>query len=361
MRLQVVETFSELAEIENTWENFVQESFPHLCDSFIWQVNALQYYFPDSPFKVILFYEDKQLTGILPLSYNRSSFIKLPVRKYHFFEQGIGLSTALIQPSRLLECFRLLWQQLPRLLPSFHILKLTLSESQIVEMQPFLREIKQDGYTPLFINKSVLGLAINQGENFWDNVLNPKGRREFKRVENRLKIQLDFSIIQPEPGNIADNFDQYWQRFNKLYRQSWKQQSHRSISTRSSENGFFHTLFKQYAEKGQLHISFLCTHDTDIASNWWINHRKVFYGLQTVFNDAYKQYAPGIYLIQKDLMALMEKGNTQFDFMGCQSYKKKFSNAESTYYDLYILTNSLYGKLLNLFRTRSKTNFEVFE
>lgn len=360
MRLQVIDTFSELAKTENTWENFVRKNFPHLCNSFFWQVNALKYYFPDSRFKVILFYENKQLVGILPLCYSRSTFIKLPVRKYHFFEQGIGLSTALILPSYLLECFQLLWQQLPLSLANFHILKLTVSEFQKIGLQLFLDEIKQIGFIPLFILKNVLGLTLNPGESFRNNVLNPKGRREFKRVENRLKDQLDFSLVQPDTNNLTNDFGLYWQRFSKLYQQSWKHQSHRSISAQTSESGFFRTLFKQYAEKGQLYISFLCSKDADIASNWWVNHQNVFYGLQTVFNDEYKQYAPGIYLIQKDLMALIEEGNTQFDFMGCQRYKKKFSNLENTYYDFYILTNSCYGKLLNRFRTGSKTNFEAF-
>lgn len=360
MRLQVIETFSGLAKIENTWENFARENFPHLCSSFLWQASALKNYFPGSPFKAILFYEDDQLSGILPLCNSRSTFVKLPVRKYHFFEQGIGLSTALIPPSHLLECFRRLWQQLPRSLPNFHILKLTVSESQRDSLQSFFKEIKKDGYTPLFNTKSVLGLKINHGEDFWNTVLNPKGRREFKRIENRLKSQSGITVVQPEPGSLVSEFDLYWQRFSRLYRQSWKHQSRRSISTLSSENGFFHTLFKHYAQKGQLYISFLRFNDADIASNWWVNYQEVFYGLQTVFNDEYKQYAPGIYLIQKDLMRLIEKGNTRFDFMGCQSYKKKFSNLENTYYDVYILTNSLYGKLLNRFRTRSKMNFEAF-
>lgn len=246
------------------------------------------------------------------------------------------------------------------LLANFHILKLTVSESQKVTLQSFLNEIKQEGFTPLIITKGVLGLTVNKGEDFRNNVLDPKGRREFKRVENRLKTQLDFSIAQPGADDLANDFDLYWQRFHNLYRQSWKHQSHRSLSARLSESGFFRTLFKQYAEKKQLHISFLRFNNTDVASNWWVKHQNVFYGLQTVFNDEYKQYAPGIYLIQRDLMALIEKGNTRFDFMGCQSYKKKFSNAENIYYDLYILTNSSYGKLLNRLRTRSKTNFETF-
>lgn len=360
MKLEVIETFSELTKIENTWKNFVREHFPHLCNGFFWQVNALKHYFPVSPFKAILFYEGGQLVGILPLCYSRSTFIKLPVRKYHFFEQGIGLSTTLVLPSRLLDCLGLLWRQLPQFFANFHILKLTVSGSQKDEFQSFLNEIKQDGYTPLSIPKKVLGLTVNAGEDFHSNILDPKGRREFKRVENRLKAQPDFSVAQPEMDDLSNDFDLYWQRFHNLYRQSWKHQSHRSLSARPSESGFFRTLFKHYAEMKQLHISFLRFDNTDIASNWWVKHQNVFYGLQTVFDGEYKQYAPGIYLIQKDLMALIEKGNTRFDFMGCQSYKKKFSNLENTFYDLYILTNSRYGKLLNRLRTRSKTNLEAF-
>lgn len=358
MELKIIETISGLTEIEPLWHRFTCEYFPHLCNSFHWQTAARESYFQNAFFKVILFREGGQLVGILPLCRSRSTFVKLPVRKYHFFEQGVGLSTLTILPGYLEACFRQLWNSFHLLLPGLQVLKISCSGDQKSRLQDFFRKQQDSSFSLLFLEKEALGLNLNGGEAFWENVLDAKQRREYRRLESRITADFESKLIQIDPPALPARFEFCWQCFLNIYRRSWKDQSHRSISALSSENNFFRTVFKHYAGQGQLSVSFLQLNGREVASNWWVNHLGMYYGLQTVFDMDYKPYSPGIYLIQKDLEKLIGEGHYHFDFMGAQPYKKKFSNTKTACFDLYILNGSLYGKLLRKLSGKARMNFQ---
>lgn len=357
MELQIIQNRQDLHSFLPLWEGFAGEHFPHLCNSPEWQVQAREHYFAKSPFRVISFFERGRLAGVLPLCRSYSTFVKLPVRKYHFFEQGIGLGDLMLLPEYLEPGLELLWQTFSCVIPRFHILKITCSGEQKNRLGALFSEKKTAGYEILEIRKKALGLAVEAGQDFGQQVLDAKGRREYRRLESHLREAGGFEILQFDPQSLRQDFDALWQRFITIYRRSWKHESHRSLSAREAENRFFSDLFRHFAGRNQLFTSFLRLNGEDAAANWWVNYRGTFFGLQTVFDDRYKQLSPGIFLIQKDIEQLMAQGHTRFDFMGSQSYKKKFSNAEGEYFDLYIFNRGWYGKLLQKLSSHSNFDF----
>lgn len=361
MRIEVIDNREKLSGIEDLWTSFTRENFPHLCNDYFWNRAALNSYFPRSPVKVFLFYDRKELVGILPLCLNKSTFAKLPVWKYHFFEQGIGLSTLLLQPSRLTEYFKILWADVAKYLPEFQVLKLTTSGKQKEELFPFFKMIQHNGYHVLFTNKKVLRLKIKSGKEFREHVFTGHHRREFRRIERRLRENFNCQIEQPKCDNLTGDFAVYWQRFIHLYQKSWKHSSARSLSNRASENTFFQTIFRHFAQIGRLYVSFLRLDGTDVASDWRVLHQGVVYGLQTVFDEKYRRYAPGLYLLQTGLLNLTKEGNLEFDYLGNQQFKKYISNTHHTYHDIYILTSSIYGRILKHFSTFSKARFRFLK
>lgn len=358
MELHIIQNRQDLHRFLPLWEDFAGEHFPHLCNSPRWQVQAREHYFAKSPLWFISFFERGRLAGVLPLCRSLSSFVKLPVWKYHFFEQGIGLGELMLLPEYLETGLELLWQSFPEITPRFHILKITCSGEQKNRLGDFFNQKKQAGYAILEIQKKALGLVVESGQNFFQQVLDPKGRREYRRLESHLHQAGEFELLQLDPQSLQHDFDSCWQRFISIYRRSWKHDSRRSLSARKAESRFFYGLFGHFAGRHELFTSFLRLNGTDAASNWWVHYRGTWYGLQTVFDDRYKQLSPGIFLIQKDIERLMAQGHTRFDFMGSQSYKKKFSNAERQYFDLYIFNRGWYGKLLRQLSIHSNFDFQ---
>lgn len=361
MRIEVIENREDLSKIGNLWTAFSQKHFHHLCNDYFWNVTALDNYFPGSAIKVFLFYDQEELIGILPLCLSKSTFTKLPVWKYHFFEQGIGLTTPLIKPSHLRECFETLRIKLAGYLPVFHVLKLTLNREQKEALSPFFKMANYHGFTVLFTTKTVLRLKIKSGLEFGEQVFTGHQHREFRRIEKRLRENFKLHNEQPEREKLITDFDRYWQRFILLYQKSWKHSSKRSLSNVASENIFFQTIFRGYAEREQLHVSFLQLDNSDVASDWRVLHRGVVYGLQIVFDENYRRYSPGRYLLYKDLFNLTEQGNFEFDYLGSQEFKKYVSNKSQSFHDVYILDNGVYGKILGHLAKFSGIPFRIVE
>jgi CelD/BcsL family acetyltransferase involved in cellulose biosynthesis len=359
LEIKIIETLQELGEIEPLWKAFARENTPHLCNSYFWQIAALNNYFNDAPIKVFLFYEGNELTGVLPMCFNRSSFVKFPVKKYHFFEQGIGLTTLMFKSSCLLECFRRLWENLPVFLAEFDVLKLTLEQNHKEILLPFFRKIRQEGFTILFAEKQALALQSISQKNYFENIFNGRQRRDHKRLMKKMERDYQIQTERISREDLFNKFDLYWHRFLSLYQKSWKHDSQRSLSSLTAETGFFYSLFQHYAAQQLAYLSFLRLDNNDVAAVWIVQHLKTWYGLQTVYDATFKQYSPGIYLIQESIFSLIQNDSAKIDFMGSQRYKKKFSNLESTYYDFYILTNRLYGKVLKKLSAKSKMDFQT--
>jgi hypothetical protein len=359
LEIKIIESLQELTGFEQSWETFARKNSPHLCNSYFWQLAALKNYFSDAPYKIILFYEGNALLGILPLCLTRSTFVKLPVRKYHFFEEGIGLTTLMFQSSDLRACFQQMWGNLTFFLAEFDVLKLTLTQNQKEILLPFFQKIREEGFIVLFAEKKALGLHSVSKEDYLGNVFNARQRREHRRMIRKMEQSNQIQIEEISEEDLLNKLDLYWHRLISIYEKSWKHVSQRSLSTRSAETGFFYSLFRRYAEQQEANLSFLSLDNKDVAAVWMIKHLETWYGLQTVYDETFKQYSPGIYLIQETVLSLIQKSPVIIDFMGIQNYKRKFSNLESTYYDFYILTNRLYGKMLNKLSARSKMDFQT--
>lgn len=128
----------------------------------------------------------------------------------------------------------------------------------------------------------------------------------------------------------------------------------------AAEMRFFHDIFQEYARRHALWANFLRLNEQDAAAVWCVKHQGVMYGLQTVYDQRYKSYAPGSYLLQKGLISLEAAGDLRFDFMGNQPYKKYLSNGRCCYYDVYILPGNCYGRLLSRLGRLSSSRLQPF-
>lgn len=287
------------------------------------------------------------MIGIIPFYSNRTTFIKIPIRKLGFFEPHVNLTSLTTLSQYSSQCLEKLLLNNSTTLPQFHILKFTIKETQIMELTRFLKIVQDRGFQVRFTEKKVLCLVTDSNEHYWKNVLSSHRRKDFRRIKKRLYKNYNVNIDSPNPNEINKNFYIYWNRFLKIYQNSWKASSHRSVSKITAQERFYRELFEKYDSHHQLYVSFLQLNNHDVASSWWVKYESVVYGIQTAFLYDFKKYSPGTFLIQSDIFKFIEYGENNFDFMGSQKYKEYFTNYQKTYYDIYIFNNTNYGRFLS--------------
>ena len=347
MEVEIIDDYHSLIQFRKEWEDFSQSHFPELFNSFLWNVNSLQSFFKDSPFIVFLFYQSNKLVGILPLCLSRSTFVKMPVRKYDSFEQAIGLSSLMILDGHLEKCLNIFFDNIKRYLSRFDTLRLTLTAAQFDQLHNWLKNLHSRGFRLFSREKKVMGLEGKSKEDLLNQMFSKKRRHEFRRMQRRLREQFPLKIEHADASFLSENLDGYWQRFIKVYKNSWKIRSHRSVSEKPMEYNFYYSLFSEQGQQKKLFFSSLLDNDKDIAALWSIEHQGIIYPLQVTYNQNYHKYSPGTFLIQSHLFSLIKNGFYCFNFMGPQTIKAYFGNIVKCYYDINILNKNLYPKLLS--------------
>jgi len=347
LELKVLDTHQGLIDFQKEWEHFSQRHFPELFNSFIWNFAALRNFFPDSPFVVLAFYHSDELVGILPLCLSRSTFVKMPVRKYDSFEQAIGLTSVMVLNNYLEQCLSLFWDHADKYLSAFHTLRLTLTAAQFDQLNNWLKNLSSQGLTLFSSKKKVICLNGKSREDLLKIIFSKKRRHEYRRMEKRMREKFPMQTIHVDNSYNPASLDGYWKRFIDVYKKSWKIKSHRSISEIPAEHNFYYALFKGYGQQQRLFLSFMQDGERDIASLWSVEHYGKIYPLQITYNRDYGSYSPGTYLIQDHLLKLIKNGYHQFNYMGSQTIKQYFGNTVNLYYDINILNRDLYSQLLH--------------
>ncbi len=346
MDLKLIDDHQGLIQFKEEWEDFSESHFPELFNSYIWNVNALQNFFTDSPFIIFLFYQSNRLVGILPFCLSRSTFVRMPVRKYDSFEQAIGLTSLMILGEHLEKCLTIFFDSMKRHLSPFHTLRLTLTAAQFERSGNYLKNLDNQGFKLFSGEKKVMCLEGKSKEDLLSQIFSKKRRHEFRRMRRRLQKQFPLKTEHTDAGLLSENLDTYWHRFIWVYKNSWKIKSYRSVSEKSEEYDFYHGLFRDYGQRKKLFFSSLLDDDRDIAVLWSIEHQGIIYPLQVTYNQNYHKYSPGTFLIQSHLITLIKNGFCRFNYMGPQKIKTYFGNTAKWYYDINILNKGIYSQFL---------------
>ncbi|RMI15191.1 MAG: GNAT family N-acetyltransferase [Calditrichaeota bacterium] len=349
LKIQIIRSREALRTFRGAWEAFAGKDFPELVNSFPWQWYALAGHHPHGDLHVVVFREEQRLRGILPLCRVRSTFSRMPVWKYCCPEPHIGQTTPLIPPEHILGCFQRWWERQEYFPTDFHLINFALSPDQCTALEPFWQHLEREGLAVRFIPKSIRFLEVSSREHFWNEVLNKHRRKEFRRIQKHLQSQFTVQVFSPEAHTLAADFQALWERFLRLYRRSWKHRSPRSLTRNPAEAKFFRSLIEDFAARRQTRAFFLTLDEQDAAAVWWIVHRGAVYGLQTAYDARWQAYSPGLYLLQRSLLSLLEQGYQRINYMGAQPYKAWLSNREAPYLGGYIFNRGWYPQLLHRF------------
>jgi|GEM_PF-6062018 len=351
-----IEVLSLDRTTKNVWESFSEEYFPHICNSYAWQICAKESFFPKEQVKVIALHYGNSLIGLLPILRSKATFMRFPTRRYHSFEQSINFSDVMILPDHLEKVLTSLLEN-PRIyFPGSSYIKLTASGNNIPQINQIIKQ-SVHSVTPLVLNRNSRIIDLENDQDFFQDVLPKKQRTNHRRSIKLLSGEgkLSFEHLKPINGNTLK---ECWERFLAVYQQSWKHTSPRSITGVSSEYSFFNKIFQHFSNEQNLYCSFLMLNEKDVAVSWSVKYGKVGYGLQTAYVNRYENASPGAICMTEHLIDYFRNNGKRFDLMGEHIYKNKISNLAVPYCDYYLFFNGPYSTILRKLSRFSPLQFQ---
>ncbi|MFZ0392113.1 MAG: GNAT family N-acetyltransferase [Calditrichia bacterium] len=345
--MHIIRSQDELTGLAVDWDNLVKQYFPHLCNTFTWHHLALINYQPKSQLAVIAFTHGGKLVGIAPFCFSKTTFAKLPVQKYHFFEQFTALSTLTIHNDFLQPALEMMAHREANIFSAGHIVSFTADQSQWQALYPILKNLQSCGFQIYCRPRKILQLQANEAEQFQRQVLSKRTRKNYRKMERRLQQAFRTEVITPSPAELSDQFKNYWGLFLEIYENSWKENSHKAVSRIESHHEFYYSILEKFSKENHVRLALLTLDDKPAAAAWWIEYEGTCYGIQTAYSSGFSSYSPGSYLLHRHLKYLIDRGIHHFDFMGNHAYKKHFATHHRGYLDLYLFTKKAYGKMLS--------------
>ncbi len=189
--------------------------------------------------------------------------------------------------------------------------------------------------------------------NGYDNYYKSMGRnfrRNIKRHEKKI-----YSAGRPKIEELLridnkEDLSEALDRINKISDLSWKNDKKQKSS--DHHKSFYEEVALRFGKHGSLHLSILSIDSTDVAYVLSILDRGVYYDVTISFNDMFKEYSPGTYLMQEILRGLPNVGVHTVISHGDHEYKRRWTSQFESRCKVFIFSPSIRALLSRALKFR---------
>jgi CelD/BcsL family acetyltransferase involved in cellulose biosynthesis len=367
MRIEILNTMDAIKNLMPAWRRLAASS--PVKDIFLMPEWYLSYWktLPEGmDVRVLLFWANDELSGILPIRFSRRG----PFKIIRFFGQPhfIHRSDFILSPEKNDECLKAFVQWLN-----------SRNDWDMVEFKNF--SMFSDHAEMLkkhceFINlkcKSIEGslnyyLPNRSYENFddyWQSYLSKRDKKRFRHMRNRLK-----KIKTVSWKNMDRIHERLWNRLMEIdQNKKFQHEIDRSYFSFPGKALFFNELSKFIQPPVQLQIITLSIEDQLASYIIGFSYAEKLFLYQTAYNSKFYRVSPGVQSLLKAIKIGFNSGMQEIDLlMGDQEYKTNFKPESRRAENLMIFNRRLPSVLLkthlNWFKPMSrklKQKFPVIE
>lgn len=137
----------------------------------------------------------------------------------------------------------------------------------------------------------------------------------------------------------------------ELELRGWKGRAGTAIAQDRRTAGFYTDLARRFGPQGRLALWALYLDDRLVAFQFGLEHRGRYALLKPAYDESLARYSPGQQLMADVLRDAIERGLTQFEFLGEQMPWKRDWTQETCGQDwLFVFPDSVRGRLLRAFK-----------
>lgn len=300
-----------------------------IFNSWLWQYTWWQVYGGARPLRILIALEGETLVGILPLHIRTDPAFGTQARVLRLI--GTGGDThpddlgAILSP-RCKEAAAEALAEAALELPGWDVLSLADMDPRSPFPQALARAAARKGIAcEEGQSQRIAYVALPQSWEAYLASLDSKRRSRFRKLPRRLeeKFRTRF-FVWDDPSTLDAAVD----RLAHLHRMRWME-SGKSMSFATPEYVEFHRrIIHGCFARGWLRLYCLEIEGEVAAIIYCYRFRKGVYAMQTGFDPAYAQWAPGTVILAKAMEHAMREGNHVYDFLrGRHRYKDEVASA----------------------------------
>lgn len=169
-----------------------------------------------------------------------------------------------------------------------------------------------------------------------------KFRHRLRHSWRKLQKSGDISLCRVEAAD-----PEALQSFYCLEQKGWKGKKGTAIACKKETKQFYDSIAKSAAEYGYLSLHFLLLNGSPVAAHFALTYAGRYYPLKVAYDENYSQYGPGHLIIGAVLQDCLERGLTEFDFLGhWTEAKSKWASEVRSHNFSYIFRKGIVGRML---------------
>jgi CelD/BcsL family acetyltransferase involved in cellulose biosynthesis len=138
------------------------------------------------------------------------------------------------------------------------------------------------------------------------------------------------------------------QRFYDLESGGWKGKKGTAIASSEETRKFYSEIARAAEHFGYLSLYFLEFNNSTAAGHFGLTYGSRYYSVKVAYDETYKEYGPGHLLVGAILRDCLERGVSEFDFLGpWMEWKAKWAVQARPHAFCYIFRKGLLGRTLH--------------
>jgi CelD/BcsL family acetyltransferase involved in cellulose biosynthesis len=132
-----------------------------------------------------------------------------------------------------------------------------------------------------------------------------------------------------------------------LEQSGWKGQRGTAMAQDAKTRGFYTELARDAAYKGKLALYFLRLDGRAVAFQYGLEHAGRYFLLKPGYDEGLKECSPGQLLMEEVLADCLDRGLTEFDFLGPDMvWKRDWTDHVRRHTWLYVFNDTAFGRAL---------------
>lgn len=354
MQVRVITTIKELFEIEELWNDMIQDScFDEPFYSWDWHRIWWEYFGKGKELYVIIVKDlNGRIMAIAPLMKVKIWIRCFKVTEIRFIDNSISPRNSILFRQGLTGYIEAIIDFLSNRREEWDLLNFTTIENDMPYIPPLynclipnsLRAIKTPGRQSPYIK------VKGDFQLFMVNKFNSKQRYNIiRRVRTIFNKENTNVICYTDPKEMGTAIDLAF----KISKLSWKGDISTDMSSSEDRKEFYIKITKYLAKCQSVSIWILVFQNKAIAVEYQIKSTNKIYLIINDFDQNYHKFAPGIALLYKVIEKCYDEQINEFDFSGdAYEYKQKWATDLRQHIDVQIFNNNFYSSFIFLMKKK---------
>lgn len=350
----ILEDFKDFESVHEEWEKLLDGlSSDSPFSTFEWLSTWWNHFQKDKKLLGMVFKEEDQLLGIIPLMSYHETVKFYPLRKISFVGQGNSDRADLIigkEKGNVVDALVRFFAEDFRNWDVIHLQQIPETSSSIGMLRHCARkwglsfECWEQTVCPYIPINEELGRGMEKR----DGSFRKEIRKQVRRLQDMGKVSFSRSITH-------ENIDDLIETAAFVDEKSHKFPEGKTLFTSPITREFLRDVAKSFSKRKWLDFATLELNEVPIAYEYHFRYKERNFAYSGSYDQTYATFAPGTGIMYRLIQDSIDLGLTEYDLLqGGHEYKWRWTDSGRKHYQLMIINNTHYAKIFHYLKFKSR-------